>query len=58
MTCPICARDSDPKLHPFCSARCRDVDLGRWLRGSYSIPAEAVEEDSPPDPEAGDKRPQ
>lgn len=50
MTCPICARESDAKLHPFCSARCRDVDLGRWLRGSYALPAEAVDDENPADP--------
>ncbi|MBV7378943.1 DNA gyrase inhibitor YacG [Maritimibacter dapengensis] len=39
MTCPICAKDSDPKYRPFCSKRCADVDLGRWLKGGYAIPA-------------------
>ena len=58
MTCPICARDSDAKLHPFCSARCRDVDLGRWLRGSYSIPADAVEDDTSTDDTSRNDRPQ
>ncbi|MDE2181408.1 MAG: DNA gyrase inhibitor YacG [Alphaproteobacteria bacterium] len=50
--CPICGRDSVAKYQPFCSARCADLDLGRWLRGSYSIPsdepiAEDESEDSP-----------
>ena len=40
MTCPICAKDSDPKYRPFCSKRCADVDLGKWLNGSYRIPSE------------------
>ena len=40
MTCPICARDSDPKYRPFCSRRCADIDLGRWLTGGYAIPGE------------------
>jgi len=44
MTCPICAKDSDPEYRPFCSRRCADVDLGRWLNGSYAIPAEAPED--------------
>lgn len=39
MTCPICAKDSDPKYRPFCSKRCADVDLGRWLKGGYAIPS-------------------
>ena len=38
--CPICARDADPKYRPFCSRRCADIDLGRWLTGSYVVPAE------------------
>lgn len=40
MSCPICTKDSDAKYRPFCSRRCADVDLGRWLNGSYAIPAE------------------
>lgn len=39
MTCPICAKASDPKYRPFCSKRCADVDLGRWLKGGYAIPS-------------------
>ena len=37
--CPICEKPSDKKLKPFCSKRCADVDLSRWLKGSYRIPA-------------------
>ena len=40
MTCPICAKETDPKYRPFCSKRCADVDLGKWLTGSYAIPSE------------------
>lgn len=39
MACPICDRKTDPKLRPFCSKRCADIDLGKWLSGSYAIPA-------------------
>ena len=35
--CPICARMSVPEYRPFCSKRCADVDLGRWLNGNYSF---------------------
>ncbi|MEE8280399.1 MAG: DNA gyrase inhibitor YacG [Alphaproteobacteria bacterium] len=42
--CPICGRPSRRAYRPFCSARCADVDLGRWLEGRYRIPAE-----EPPD---------
>ena len=44
MTCPICAKDSDPKYRPFCSRRCADVDLGRWLNGSYAVPSQDPED--------------
>ena len=57
MTCPICAKETDTKYRPFCSRRCADVDLGKWLTGGYAIPDEETEledkgegrgEDSPP----------
>lgn len=35
--CPICSRPSAREHYPFCSNRCRDVDLNRWLSGSYAI---------------------
>ncbi|MFW6027689.1 MAG: DNA gyrase inhibitor YacG [bacterium] len=38
--CPICGRKTDLHYRPFCSRRCADVDLGRWLSGAYAIPAE------------------
>ncbi len=44
MTCPICGKDTAEKYRPFCSKRCADVDLGRWLHGGYAIPAEAAED--------------
>lgn len=40
MACPICAKQADPKYRPFCSRRCADIDLGRWVTGSYAIPSE------------------
>jgi uncharacterized protein len=43
--CPICKRPADAKLRPFCSPRCRDVDLHRWFSGSYVIPATEGDED-------------
>lgn len=43
MNCPICDRKTDPKFRPFCSKRCADIDLGKWLSGSYAIPAEPVD---------------
>jgi endogenous inhibitor of DNA gyrase (YacG/DUF329 family) len=45
MICPICQRPTDPALRPFCSKRCADVDLAKWLTGSYAIPADPEEDD-------------
>ncbi|SPJ26426.1 DNA gyrase inhibitor YacG [Palleronia abyssalis] len=53
MPCPICTKDPDPKYRPFCSKRCADIDLGKWLSGSYAVPAEDEEgwdEDTVPPP--------
>jgi endogenous inhibitor of DNA gyrase (YacG/DUF329 family) len=38
--CPICRRPVTPRYRPFCSARCRDADLIRWLDGRYAIPSQ------------------
>jgi uncharacterized protein len=43
--CPICSRPADPAYRPFCSRRCADVDLSRWLGGVYAIPDKAESED-------------
>jgi endogenous inhibitor of DNA gyrase (YacG/DUF329 family) len=43
--CPICGRPAAEPVRPFCSPRCRDVDLNRWLSGSYVIPARDDEAD-------------
>ena len=51
MACPICQKPADPKYRPFCSSRCADIDLARWLRGDYIIPGSAVEEEESPDRE-------
>jgi endogenous inhibitor of DNA gyrase (YacG/DUF329 family) len=47
--CPICGKPADPKVRPFCSKRCADVDLQRWLTGRYAIPGghEDEDEDAP-----------
>jgi uncharacterized protein len=36
--CPICGKPATAASQPFCSERCRDVDLNRWLSGSYVVP--------------------
>ena len=38
-SCPICGKPAVEASQPFCSERCRDVDLNRWLSNSYVIPA-------------------
>lgn len=45
MSCPICEKDPDPKYRPFCSSRCADVDLGKWLTGAYAVPMVDDDED-------------
>jgi endogenous inhibitor of DNA gyrase (YacG/DUF329 family) len=37
--CPICGRPCVHEYRPFCSARCRDIDLGRWFGEVYAVPA-------------------
>ena len=44
--CPECGKPSARETYPFCSTRCKDVDLNRWLSGAYVIPARDDEEDT------------
>jgi endogenous inhibitor of DNA gyrase (YacG/DUF329 family) len=37
MTCPICKNPKSVDNNPFCSARCKDIDLSKWLIGGYVI---------------------
>jgi uncharacterized protein len=47
--CPICGKPADARLRPFCSRRCSDVDLNRWLSGVYAVPGnEDEDEDEKP----------
>jgi endogenous inhibitor of DNA gyrase (YacG/DUF329 family) len=52
--CPICGKPASEKNKPFCSPRCADVDLNRWLSGNYVIPGRELTEDdeaeAPPPP--------
>ena len=43
--CPTCGKSAQPDYRPFCSKRCADVDLNRWLSGTYAIPAVEDDED-------------
>ena len=47
--CPICGKPAVVEFKPFCSKRCADVDLNRWLTGAYVIPARDDEEPSETD---------
>jgi endogenous inhibitor of DNA gyrase (YacG/DUF329 family) len=61
VACPICDRETDAKFRPFCSKRCADIDLAKWLSGSYAIPSqdeddaenliEALDEEAQNDPD-------
>lgn len=44
MSCPVCRKPAVAAYRPFCSRRCADVDLGRWLTGAYAIPADEADE--------------
>ena len=50
--CPICRRPSAQQFHPFCSGRCSDIDLNRWLSGAYVIPA-SEDDDEADAPQSG-----
>jgi len=42
--CPVCRKVGAQAYRPFCSKRCADIDLGRWLNEDYRIPAEELAE--------------
>lgn len=44
MSCPICGKETNQEVRPFCSKRCADVDLARWLNGNYAVPSEDPED--------------
>lgn len=50
--CPVCRTPAEPTYHPFCSKRCADVDLNRWLKGNYAIAG--AETDDTPETSDGD----
>ena len=55
--CPICGRPMEQAFRPFCSPRCKDVDLGRWLTGSYVVHTNEepdAEEERPSRPNSDD----
>ena len=55
MLCPICKhqvdeseKDRKGSFFPFCSERCKLIDLGRWLGGKYQIPVKQEDPDTAP----------
>ena len=56
--CPQCGGESlwapENRWRPFCSERCKMVDLGAWLLGHYRVPAEEGDDDAPPAPGPAD----
>ena len=56
MACPICEKETDKAYRPFCSKRCADIDLGRWLNDDYVLPGTG--EDEPDDPDDKEARAQ
>ena len=55
--CAICGKPVVPEFRPFCSTRCKQVDLNRWLTESYRVPAKPAlddEEDAPTRPDEPD----
>ena len=53
--CPNCGKPAAERFRPFCSGRCKDVDLHRWFSGAYAIPAEESAEDSAQERDVNEK---
>ena len=54
--CPICGKPAIEASRPFCSERCRKIDLDRWRSEAYRVPAvEALDEDKSAPKEPGDE---
>ena len=47
--CPTCGKPTVLAYRPFCSKRCADVDLNRWLNGVYAVPGKSTEEEADED---------
>ena len=41
--CPLCSKPTEHAFRPFCSKRCQQVDLGRWISGKYAIEGDPVD---------------
>ena len=47
MSCPICQKPPADSYRPFCCKRCANLDLARWLSGTYTVPINSVDEEDP-----------
>lgn len=56
MSCPICKGDTVTAYRPFCSKRCADIDLGRWMSGGYALPSDEAQDPQDPGPAGGSER--
>ncbi len=45
-TCPVCGKPTVKDYRPFCSKRCADLDLGRWLNEDYRVPVAETEDEA------------
>ncbi len=52
--CPLCGKPRDAAFKPFCSKRCADIDLNRWLSGVYAVPVKADEDEDGEHVKGGD----
>ena len=53
--CAICGKPIVAEFRPFCSRRCADIDLNRWLSGVYAVPVSADEEEDERREESGEE---
>ena len=56
--CSLCGKPVDQAFKPFCSKRCADIDLNRWLSGVYAVPVTDEDDEDgerPPEGEPGEK---
>ena len=56
--CPLCGKPADQAFKPFCSKRCADIDLNRWLTGVYAVPVKEVDDEDgerPTDTDASER---
>ncbi|MEO1108930.1 MAG: DNA gyrase inhibitor YacG [Pseudomonadota bacterium] len=56
MSCPICGEETVVRFRPFCSKRCADIDLAKWLNGSYAVPSQREEDSDTDNPDLDEIR--